>query len=205
MSEARAASRDAGAGSGPRLAPRRLRTFLESADPTGLHYAVEILVGSALLWLLLSVLAQQNPIWAMGSMVAVTEPQLGTARAHFRARLANTFLGGTMGFLFLLVAGPHDWVLPLATATTVLVSFYVLRVPKYWRIGPVTAALVMVASLTEHSRRSGTEAGLRRLLEVFLGGLMAVGVSLVFSKIWPTREGTNAAAGPPPGPAGRSS
>jgi hypothetical protein len=78
-------------------------------------------------------------------------------------------------------------VLPLATATTVLVSFNVLRVPTYWRVGPTTAALVMVASLTEHSRRSGVEAGLHRLGEVFLGSAMAVLVSLVMSRLWPVR------------------
>jgi uncharacterized membrane protein YccC len=154
-------------------------------DDLGLHYAVRILVASSLLWLLLSVFAQQNPIWAISSMVAVTEPQLQTARANFRARMVNTAIGGVMGLLFLFVAGPRAWVLPLAMAATVLVSSYLVHVETYWKIAPITAALVMASSLQDHTRLTGEMAGVRRLGEVFLGSAMALAVAFVFSKVWP--------------------
>jgi uncharacterized membrane protein YccC len=152
---------------------------------TGVRYGVRILVGSSLLWLLLSVLADQNPIWAISSMVAVTEPQLQVARSNFRARVENTAVGGLMGLLFLLVAGPRDWVLPLAMTATVFVSMYIVRVQTYWRIAPITAALVMAGGLQKHSRHSGVEVGFRRLAEVLLGSAMALAVAFVFAKIWP--------------------
>jgi uncharacterized membrane protein YccC len=163
----------------------RKHRLLATTDVAGLHYAAEILIGTSLLWFLLRVLAASNPLWAMSAMVAVSEPEVRTARAHFRSRLFQTFVGGIIGFAFLLAAGPRERLLPLATAATALISFYVARVRSYWRVGPVAAALVMVASLTENSRRSGAEAGLHRLLEVFLGSVMAVGVSFVISRVWP--------------------
>lgn len=157
-------------------------------DTTGIHYAVRILVGSTALWFLLRVLTERNPIWAISSMVAVTEPNLQTARSNFRARIANSTIGGVMGLLFLLVAGPQDWVLPIAMTATVLVSSYVIRVQTYWRIAPITAALVMASSLQKHTRMSGEEAGIRSLGEVFLGSAMAVVVAFIFSRLWPLPE-----------------
>lgn len=152
-------------------------------NPVGIQYAVRIFVGSTALWLLLGVLAAQNPIWAISSMVAVTDPQLQTARANFWARLANTAIGGVMGVLFLAVAGPRDWVVPIAMAATVLVSSYLIHFQTYWKIAPITAALVMASSLQKHSRLSGEQAALRRLGEVFLGSAMAVVVAFVFSAV----------------------
>jgi uncharacterized membrane protein YccC len=161
-----------------------LQHFMKQ-DTVGIHYAVRILVAASALWFLLGVLAERNPIWAISSMVSVTEPELQVARSNFRARIANTAIGGSMGLLFLIVAGPQGWVLPLAMAATVLVSSYVVHVQTYWRIAPITAALVMASSLADHTRVSGEEAGLRRLGEVFLGSAMALAVAYVFSKIWP--------------------
>ena len=172
---------DRGAQPEARHAPRSLLP----KDMTGVHYGVRILVGSSLLWLLLSVLADQNPIWAISSMVAVTEPQLQVARSNFRARVENTAVGGLMGLLFLIVAGPRHWLLPLAMTATVFVAIYVVRVQTYWRIAPITAALVMAGSLQKHSRQGGVEVGLRRLAEVILGSAMALAVAFAFAKIWP--------------------
>jgi uncharacterized membrane protein YccC len=161
------------------LRPERVR------DSLGLHYAARILVASSLLWFTLTVVAEQNPIWAISSMVAVMEPNLQVARRNFWARVANTLIGGAMGLAFVFAAGPRAWVLPLAMAATVLVTSYVVRVQTYWKIAPITAALVMASSLEYHSRRGGELAGLRRLGEVILGSAMALVVAFAFSRLWP--------------------
>src|SRR6266702_7708245 len=158
------------------------------ADPTGLHFAVRIFIGSSILWLLLHVLADTNPIWAISSMIAVTESHVHAARANFKARIANTCIGATVGLLFMLVAGPRHWVLPLALATTVLVSSYLIHVPIYWRIAPVTAALVVASSVEQNSRKGGLQIGLHRVGEVFLGSAMAVLIALVMAEIWAPRD-----------------
>jgi uncharacterized membrane protein YccC len=154
------------------------------ADPVGVHYAVRILLGGTALWVLLKYLADTNPIWAISSMIACTEPHLQSTRINFRARLANTCIGGAMGLVFVLVAGPRHVVLPLALGATVLVSSYVFEVPRYWRIAPTTAALVVASSLERESRRIGLQVSLHRVAEVMLGSFMAVIVAYVMARIW---------------------
>ena len=153
-------------------------------DPVGVHYAVRILVGGTALWILLHYLADTNPVWAISSIIACTEPHLQSTRINFQARLANTCIGGVMGLVFVLVAGPRHVVLPLALGATVLVSFYVFEVPGYWRIAPTTAALVVASSLEHESRRIGLQVSVHRVAEVMLGSFMAVVVAFVMAKIW---------------------
>ncbi len=159
--------------------------LLASRSSAGLHYAVRILMGWLALWLILQVLFQQNPLWAVTSMVAVTEPQIGTARAAFWGRVVNTTIGGVVGLVCLVIGGPRDWTLAVALVVTVLASAYVIRVPSNWKLAPITAALVIAASLTTHSRTSGEIAGIRRLSEVLLGSAMALLITYVFSVVWP--------------------
>lgn len=166
------------------------------ADPVGVHYAVRILIGGTALWLILHYLADTNPVWAISSMIACTEPQLQAARVNFQARIANTCIGGVMGLVFVLVAGPRYVALPLALGATVLVSSYVFTVPRYWRIAPTTAALVVASSLERESRKIGLEVSVHRVAEVMLGSFMAVAVAFVMSKIWeppPAKEEGGAA------------
>ena len=153
-------------------------------DPVGVHYAVRILIGGTALWFILHYLADTNPIWAISSMIACTEPQLQAARVNFQARIANTCIGGAMGLVFVLVAGPRHVVLPLALGATVLVSSYVFNVPRYWRIAPTTAALVVASSLERESRKIGLEVSVHRVAEVMLGSFMAVVVAYVMARIW---------------------
>jgi len=98
-----------------------------------------------------------------------------------------------MGLLFVLVAGPtHHVVLPLALGVTVLVSSYVFQVPRYWRIAPTTAALVVASSLEHQSRRIGFQVSVHRVFEVMLGSAMAVVVAYVMARIWEPPEGGQA-------------
>jgi uncharacterized membrane protein YccC len=152
-------------------------------DPVGVHYALRILIGGTALWLLLRYFADANPVWAISSMIACTEPHLQSTRINFQARLANTCIGGAMGLVFVLVAGPTNVVLPLALGATVLVSSYVFEVPRYWRIAPTTAALVVASSLERESRKIGLEVSVHRVA-VMLGSFMAVVVAFVMARIW---------------------
>ena len=82
-------------------------------------------------------------------------------------------------------AGRTTWKLPLTLAVTVLVSSYVVRVPTMWRQAPITAAIVIAASLTQQSKTIGLERRLHRVEEVFLGSLTGIAVSYVMSRVWP--------------------
>jgi uncharacterized membrane protein YccC len=161
---------------------------LAQHDLLGVRFAFNVFVASAILWYLLRHVADTNPIWSIASMIAASEPQVGEATRMFRSRIINVLVGCAVGLLFLLVGGAREWKLPLAHAVTVLISSYVIHVQTMWRQAPITAAIVMAAGLTHHSKISGVEHGLHKVGEVVLGCVVGLFVSWAMSRIWPLPE-----------------
>ncbi len=157
---------------------------LASRDLLGVRFAVNVFIASTILWYLLRVLAETDPIWSIASMVAASEPQVHEAMRMFRSRIINVLIGCVVGLLFLLIGGQNEWTLPLALAATVLVSSYLIHIQTFWRQAPITAAIVIATGLTHHSRLSGIEFGLHRVAEVLLGCVMGLVVSWVMSRLW---------------------
>lgn len=163
----------------------------------GVRFAVNVFIGTTVLWILLVRIEETNPIWAIASMIASSDPQLKEAERMVKSRLINVMVGCVIGLAFLLVGGSSAWKLPLALSVAVLVSSYVVRVQTMWRQAPITAAIVIAGSLTQHSRLTGVEHGLHKVAEVLLGCLVGLLVTFLMSKIWPlpeTREETALAA-----------
>ena len=157
-------------------------------DLTGVRFAVNVFIATSILWYVLRQLADTNPIWAIASMIAASEPRVEEAARLFRCRILNVLVGCAVGLLFLLVGAPGDWKLPLAVSVTVLLSSYVVRIPTMWRQAPITAAIVMASSVTHQSRHTGVEQGLHKVMEVLLGCVVGLVVSYLMSKLWPLRD-----------------
>jgi uncharacterized membrane protein YccC len=161
---------------------------LLKGDWLGVHFAANIFVATSLLWLLLRHFAGLNPIWAISSMIAASDPLVQQAVKTFRGRLINALLGCVVGLFFLVLGGSGEWKLPLGLAVTVLLSTYVVRVQVMWRQAPITAALIIASGLTHQSELTAIEIGLRRVGEVLLGCVVGVAVSWLMSKVWPPPE-----------------
>ena len=162
-------------------------------DLVGLRFAVNVALATTITWNVLQAIGDRNPIWAIASMVAASDPQPEEALRMFKCRLINVAVGSAAGFIFLLVGGTQSWILPLAMAATVLVSSYVVRVKTMWRQAPITAAVVIASALTANSSAIGIAQGLHKVAEVVFGCLVGMTVSLVMSKAWliqPPPEGT---------------
>ena len=162
-----------------------LTSFLKGSDWVGVHFALNIFVATTILWLVLRLAAGLDPIWAISSMIAASDPNVKQATRTFWGRIINALLGCITGMAFLLMGGDHIWKLPTSLAVTVLLSVYVVRVPVMWRQAPITAALVIAAVLTHHSELGAIEVGLRRVGEVMLGCLVGLAVTWLMSKVWP--------------------
>ena len=102
----------------------------------------------------------------------------------FKARLSNVMVGCAVGLFFLLVGGTADWLLPLALATTVLISSFIIRIKTMWRQAPITAAVVIASGVIEGTKAAGIEHGLHKVLEVIFGCVVGLVVSWVMSKVW---------------------
>ena len=170
----------------PSLA-RRIENFIEG-DMHGVHYAVSIAIATAILWVTVHHLAKANPVWAISSMVATSDPLMKQALMFFRARLINTLVGCAVGIMFIAFGGLHLVALPTAMALTVLLSSYVVKIPTMWRQGPITAAFVISAGLEQHTRGPALRAGVNRISEVLFGCLIGLAVAWTLSKVWPLPE-----------------
>jgi uncharacterized membrane protein YccC len=156
-------------------------------DVRGIHYAVSIFIATTLLWILVKEYGDANPIWAVSSMVATSDPMMKQALSTFHGRIWNTLLGCAIGLLFVAL-GHTEWRLPFAMAATVLISSYVVRIPTMWRQAPITAAIIIAGSLQHHDTLTGIEQGLHRVGEVLFGCVVGIAVAWLLSKIWPLPE-----------------
>jgi uncharacterized membrane protein YccC len=165
-------------------------------DWAGVHFAANIFVATTLLWLVLRTCAGLNPIWAISSMIAASDPVVKQALKTFRGRIINSLLGCATGLVVLMVGGSSEWKLPFALAISALLSAYVVRQQVMFRQAPITAAIVIASGLEQHSKLTGAELGLRRVGEVLLGCVVGVLVSWLMSKLWPLPERPSASKAP---------
>lgn len=141
---------------------------------TGLQYAIRILIGSLAAWLALHSIGHHDPLWAMISVVMVSEPELHSAVLAFRWRVINTLVGCGVGVLFLWAAGPSVWSTLFAMVACVLICTWVMDAPTGWRIGPVSTAIVMMPGVLQHNQHTGMEEALLRTSAVLAGSAIAV-------------------------------
>ena len=170
------------------------RCRLERTDLIGVRFAINVALATTIVWNVLRAIGDRNPIWAIASMVAASDPQPEEARRLFACRLTNVAVGSAAGLIFLLVGGLRNWILPLALATTVLVSSYVVRIKTMWRQAPITAAVVIAAAITSESSAIGIRQGLHKVAEVVFGCVVGITVSLVMSKVWLIQPSTEETA-----------
>ena len=161
---------------------------LQEDDLLGVRFALNVVIASIIVWFVLGLFTRASPIWAIASMIASSEPVVKQGLKMFRSRLINTLVGCVVGLSFLAIGAPEAWKIPLALGLTVLLASYVVRIPVMWRQAPITAAIVIAGSLSEHSKITGAEIGLRRVGEVILGCLVALAVSWLMSRVWPVRS-----------------
>ncbi len=172
-------------GPASRAAERWLdRLGLTYDDLLGIRFAINVFIATTIVWSTLRAIGDSNPIWAIASMVAASDPQPEEARRLFRSRLINVLVGCGVGFGLLLLGGRSDWLIPFALAVTVLISTYAVRIKTMWRQAPITAAVVIAAGLAGSSKWFGIERGLHKVAEVIFGCLVGMIVSWLMSKAW---------------------
>lgn len=142
-----------------------------------LQLALRILLGAGIVWFLVHRLGHRDPLWAMISVVIVSDRELDAAMTAFRARALHTVIGCVFGLAFLYIMGPETWSILFAMAASVLVATSLAPTVIAWRITPVTVAIVMMPGVLQGSRVAGTPIAIARTLDVLLGSVVAVAVS----------------------------
>ena len=152
-------------------------------QPSGLQYAVRILIGSVIVWFVLDRVHHHNPLWALISVIMVTEPELSAAFLAFNSRIVNTVIGCAVGLSFLYLLGPSYWSILLGIIVSVVICTSLIRVPGSWRVAPVTVAIIMTPSVLGGGRAAGLTTAIDRTEEVLLGSAAALLITYVASLI----------------------
>ena|SRR5690349_18799672 len=182
---------------GARQAEALMKRFgLSPTHLIGMRFAINVALATTIVWYTLRLVDDSRPIWAIASMIAASDPQPDEARRMFRCRLINVAVGSATGFLFLLVGGTRDWILPLALAAAVLMSSYVVRVTTMWRQAPITAAVIVAAAAANDSFAAGFVQGLHKVAEVVYGCVVGMTVSVAMSRMWLVQTPTEEASCP---------
>jgi uncharacterized membrane protein YccC len=170
---------------GARYVEALMRRYgLSQEHLVGIRFAINVALATTIVWQSLRAIENGNPIWAIASMVAASDPHPEEARRMFKSRLVNVAVGCATGLTFLIVGGTHDWILPLAMAVAVLVSSFVVRIKTMWRQAPITAAVVIAAAVMNGSSAVGIVQGLHKVAAVVFGCVVGMVVSLAMSKVW---------------------
>lgn len=152
----------------------------------GWRYATDVLLGTLIIWISLRGIGDKNPVWAIISFIVVSDPDLRIAWPNFVSRFSNTLIGCTTGVLCLLIFGLKDWLLPPLLACTVLICTNMIKTSGSWKIAPATSALIITSALVENSSLIGFEQALRRAGEVLFGSLIALLISAILTKFYPS-------------------
>src|SRR5229473_3002159 len=169
--------------------PRNLMTTIVETpapavpQPSGVQYAVRILIGCVIVWFVLNRINHPNPLWALISVIIVTEPELSAAFLAFNSRLVNTLIGCAAGLSFLYLLGPSYWSIILGIFVSVILCTHFIRVPGSWRVAPVTVAILMTPIVLGGGRPAGLAAAIDRTEEVLLGSAVALLITYVASLI----------------------
>jgi uncharacterized membrane protein YccC len=176
----------------PRAVSRKAEALMERLGLSydhllGARFSVNVFLATTIVWSTLRAIGDTNPIWAIASMVAASDPEVAEARRLFVSRLVNVLVGCVTGIAFLLIGSTSDWLIPFALAVTVLISSYVVRIKTMWRQAPITAAVVIAAAISGQSGRVGLDRGLHKVAEVIFGCVVGLMVSWLMSKVWLVR------------------
>lgn len=163
-----------------------------SINNKSLIYVFRVLLGITIVWWSLYYLHDDRKMWALVSVIMISEPGFDIVRSGTISRLINTVVGCAIGLLFIYIAGPSFLSLIAAIGVSVFISTSFKKYPTSWKLAPVTVVIVMVPSLLDNiSLKEDTVIALTRTAEVLYGSLVAFVLAAAFyavEKRWGTPE-----------------
>lgn len=172
----------------PQTAQRAGQRWPRHRGTAGIRYALRMFFGTLVLWELFGLAGDYAPIWALVSMVMVSEIEMHASVLATFHRAAHMAVGCCVGLVFLTVWHPGVWQLALACMLSAVVSFYLMHIGGNWRTAPVATVIVMGAGFVHFTRNAGLHEGLIRTSEVLGGCLVALAVSWAANNIWRASE-----------------
>jgi len=148
-----------------------------------LFYSAKTLLGAGICWYGLRISGVNNPIWAVITVIIVSDADLSTTATLAKTRVINTVVGCISGIIGLSLFGYTPLICLLTAAATVLLVTSIEHYPANWRLAPVTVVIVMDAGRQAVGKESEIFYALTRAGEIGLGCVVALYLALIFSRI----------------------
>jgi uncharacterized membrane protein YccC len=158
-------------------------SFFSFSNKT-LVYPFRMLLGCTIVWWTLYYMHDSRKIWAVISVIVVTDPDVDTLRTGTISRIVNTAMGCLTGILFIYIAGVNFWSLMAAITVSVVVATSFKKYPSSWKLAPSTVAIIMIPSISENvTWQDAMHISLERTGEVLYGTLVAFLLGVILSFI----------------------
>ena len=162
-----------------------------SINSNGLLFAFRMILGCLVVWWSLFYLHDNKKIWALISVIVVSDPDFDVLRTATYARVINTVTGCIIGLVVIFVAGVSEWSLMGGIALAVVVSTSFKNYPSNWKLAPATVAIIILSAMTENAVwKDAMIISLERSGEVLYGSVVAFLLGFIMSvlkKRWPHR------------------
>lgn len=162
--------------------PSDLRARLSGlVRPSHMRLGVRAAVAAVAAYGLAYFLSLPNGYWAVITAILVVQSSLGASLSAAIDRVLGTLLGGAVGVVLALLAGPSLTLTFVFLALgIVLTSTVAARFPSY-KLAPVTVAIVLLA---EPSHTQALVSGVHRVFEIGVGGVVGLACALL---VFPAR------------------
>ncbi|MDI9357407.1 MAG: FUSC family protein [Phycisphaerales bacterium] len=147
-------------------------------------YASKIILG---LWITKTIMSALgiDYIWAIISVVVVSDPDIKNATENIILRIINTILGCGIGMLCVWTLGTKTYSLLTAVFITTIISHLFMK-KKSWRLAPATCIIVYMGVLVGEANNkslSPIHLATERTIEIIAGCIIALVLSFIYSHI----------------------
>jgi len=157
-----------------------------------LLYASKTFAGAALCWYGLVAFGMKDPIWAVITVIIVSDPDLKTTRMLAKTRAINTAVGCFFGLTSLLIFGYVPWICLLTAAVTVLAITLIEHYPSNWRLAPVTVVIIMDAGRQAAGRQDEMTFAIMRMIEIGVGCAVALLLAGIYTHLFSSKSAAKA-------------
>lgn len=151
-------------------------------------YALRIVLGCMIVWWTLDFFHDTKKLFALISVIVVTDPDFANLRTSMISRIVNTIIGCGIGLLFVYFTGIHIWTVMLAISIAVIISTSFRNYPSSWKLAPVTVLIVMMPLLPLTGIKDTVNVALIRSGEVLYGSLVAFVLGWIFTMVEGKKE-----------------
>lgn len=148
-----------------------------------LLYASKTLLGCLICWFALRWTGIEHPIWAVITVLIISDPDVRATLALAQARAINTAVGCAIGMMTIWIFGYSPVASLFGAALTVLIILMIDVYPANWRLAPATVVIVMDAGRFAASRREELLLAMARLVEIALGCAVAIALAWLYTRI----------------------